>query len=249
LKVYFKKELLKVPNNVNYGSKTMTIEDSELLSTNVITNPYLARISVIILLLTIAGFIISEILEFLFHITYYNISVIAALGAIALYALSNERRELLYNVDYSVLVFFAAMFVFTAALWTSGLIPEIMSNIPNPIPDHNNIRNNAIISIVSITFSQILSNVPFVALYNNVMIDNGFNADDVSQWMMLAAASTVAGNLTIFGAASNIIIIEASESRGVKAFSYIKFLKIGFIVTLTNLAIYYLFITFLFGRL
>ena len=101
--------------------------------------------------------------------------------------MSNERRELLYNVDYSVLVFFAAMFVFTAALWTSGLIPEIMSNISNPVPDHNNnIRNNAIISIVSIAFSQILSNVPFVALYNNVMISNGFNADDVSQWIMFA---------------------------------------------------------------
>jgi Na+/H+ antiporter NhaD/arsenite permease-like protein len=155
----------------------------------------------------------------------------------------------LYNVDYSVLVFFAAMFVFTAALWTSGLIPAIISNIPNPIADHNNIiRNNAIISIVSMVFSQILSNVPFVALYNNVMIDNGFNADYVSQWMMLAAASTIAGNLTIFGAASNIIIIEAAESRGLKAFSYSEFLKIGFIVAVTNLAVYYLFITFIFGR-
>jgi Na+/H+ antiporter NhaD/arsenite permease-like protein len=202
-------------------------------------------------LLTIAGFIISEVLQFFLHTTYFSISVIAALGAIALYALSNnERREILYNVDYSVLVFFAAMFVFTAALWTSGLIPDIMSKIPNPVPDHNNIIiNNAIISIVSITFSQILSNVPFVALYNNVMISNGFNADDVSEWVMLAAASTIAGNLTIFGAASNIIIIEAAESRGVKAFSYNEFLKIGFTVTVTNLAVYYLFITFLFGRI
>jgi Na+/H+ antiporter NhaD/arsenite permease-like protein len=171
------------------------------------------------------------------------------LGAIALYTLSNnERREILYNVDYSVLVFFAAMFVFTAALWISGLIPDIMSKIPNPIPDHNNIiGNNVIISIVSITFSQILSNVLFVALYNNVMISNGFDADDISEWMMLAAASTIAGNLTIIGAASNIIIIEAAESRGVKAFSYNEFLKIGFIVTVTNLAVYYFFITFLFG--
>ena len=142
------------------------------------------------------------------------------------------------------------MFVFTATLWTSGLIPDIMSKIPNPIPDHNNIiGNNFIISIVSITFSQILSNVPFVALYNNVMISNGFNVDDVSEWMMLTTASTIAGNLTIFGAASNIIIIEASGSRGAKAFSYIEFLKIGFIVTVTNLAVYYLFITFLFGRM
>jgi Na+/H+ antiporter NhaD/arsenite permease-like protein len=91
---------------------------------------------------------------------------------------------------------------------------------------------------------------PFVALYNNVMISSGFNADDVSQWIMLAAASTIAGNLTIFGAASNVIIIEAAESRGVKAFSYSEFLKIGFIVTVTtNLAIYYLSITFLFGKI
>jgi len=252
LKVYFKKELLKVPNHVNFSGKIIAMKDNnELsLSTNAITNPYLAKISVIILLFTVAGFIVSEILQYIFHVTYFNISVIAALGAIALYALSNERRELLYNVDYSVLVFFAAMFVFTAALWTSGLIPEIMSNIPNPIPDHNNnIRNNAIISVVSITFSQILSNVPFVALYNNVMISNGFNGDDVSQWVMLAAASTIAGNLTIFGAASNIIIIEAAESRNIKAFSYSAFLKIGSIVTVTNLAVYYVSITFLFGRI
>jgi Na+/H+ antiporter NhaD/arsenite permease-like protein len=250
LKIYFKKELLKVPNHVNFSSKVVGTKDNNelLLSTNAITNPYLAKISVIILLFTVAGFIISEILQFIFHVTYFNISVIAALGAIALYALSNERREILYSVDYSVLIFFAAMFVFTAALWTSGLIPEIMSNIPNPLPDHNNIRNNAIISVVSVTFSQILSNVPFVTLYNNVMISNGFNADDVSQWIMLAAASTVAGNLTIFGAASNIIIIEAAESRRVKAFSYTEFLKIGSIVTITNVAVYYLVITFIFSR-
>ncbi|MFL6455895.1 MAG: hypothetical protein ACJ71G_02870 [Nitrososphaeraceae archaeon] len=66
--------------------------------------------------------------------------------------------------------------------------------------------------------SQILSNVPFVAIYNTVMINNGFAngtdgaaataiANNVSQWMMLAAASTVAGNLTVLAAASNIIII------------------------------------------
>ena len=41
---------------------------------------------------------------------------------------------------------------------------------------------------------------------------------------------------------------EAAESRGVKAFSYSEILKIGFIVTVTNLAIYYLFITFVLGR-
>lgn len=252
LKVYFKEELSKVPHNrVGDGEKVMD-NDEQLLLTNAITNPRLAKISVIILLFTVAGFVISEVLQFLFHVVYFSISVIAVLGATALYAFSRERRELMYNVNYSVLVFFAAMFVFTSALWTSGLIPEIMMHIPNPVANNNNndnvIRNNAIISVVSVTLSQILSNVPFIVLYNNVMINNGFNADDVSQWMMLAAASTIAGNLTIFGAASNIIIIEAAESRGVKAFSFFEFLKIGSMVTASNLIIYYLFTTFLFGR-
>ena len=252
LKVYFKEELSKVPHNrVGDGEKVMD-NDEQLLLTNAITNPRLAKISVIILLFTVAGFVISEVLQFLFHVVYFSISVIAVLGATAIYAFSRERRELMYNVNYSVLVFFAAMFVFTSALWISGLIPEIMMHIPNPVANNNNndnvIRNNAIISIVSVTLSQILSNVPFIVLYNNVMINNGFNADDVSQWMMLAAASTIAGNLTIFGAASNIIIIEAAESRGVKAFSFFEFLKIGSMVTASNLIIYYLFTTFLFGR-
>jgi Na+/H+ antiporter NhaD/arsenite permease-like protein len=256
LKVYFKGELSKVPHSqIANGEKVMDngTNDERLLSTNPITNPRLAKISVIILLFTIAGFVISEILQFLLHVVYFSISVIAVLGATTLYASSSERRELLYNVNYSVLVFFAAMFVFTSSLWTSGLISDIMTHIPNPVANNNNnynnvIRNNAIISTVSVTLSQILSNVPFVALYNNVMISNGFTADDVSGWMMLAAASTIAGNLTIFGAASNIIIIEAAESKGFKAFSFLEFLRIGSVVTASNIIIYYLFITFLFGR-
>ena len=191
--LYFKGELSKVPHSqIANGEKVMAngTNDEPLFLTNAITNPRLAKISVIILLFTISGFVISEILQFLLHVVYFSISIIAVLGATALYALSKERRELLYNVNYSVLVFFNAMFVFTSALWTSGLIPEIMMHIPSPVANHNitndnMIRNNAIISTVSVTLSQILSNVPFVAIYNNVMINNGFNGNDVSQWMML----------------------------------------------------------------
>jgi Na+/H+ antiporter NhaD/arsenite permease-like protein len=57
----------------------------------------------------------------------------------------------------------------------------------------------------------------------------------------LAAASTIAGNLTIVAAASNIIIIETAESRGIKAFTFFEFFKIGVIVTLVNIVVYYLF--------
>ena len=80
----------------------------------------------------------------------------------------------------------------------------------------NMIYSNEIISVVSITMSQILSNVPFVVLYNHYMIEHGFDQDDVSAWLMLASTITIAGNLTIFGAAGNIIIMQTAESRGIK---------------------------------
>jgi Na+/H+ antiporter NhaD/arsenite permease-like protein len=78
------------------------------------------------------------------------------------------------------------------------------------------------------------------------MINNGFAGDaHTSQWMMLASASTIAGNLTILGAASIIIIIDVAESKNIKAFTFVEFLKIGTLVTLVNIGVYYLFITFL----
>jgi Na+/H+ antiporter NhaD/arsenite permease-like protein len=152
----------------------------------------------------------------------------------------------LVSVNYSVLVFFAAMFVFTYGLWSSGIISLIISHFPSP-DRHDISQGNAIISAISIALSQVLNNVPFVAIYNTVMINNGFangggTSNNTSQWMMLAAASTVAGNLTILAAASNIIIIEAAESRGIKSFTFFEYFKIGAIVTLVNIVVYYLFL-------
>ncbi len=193
--------------------------------------------------ITIAGFFVSEILHFV-HLAEIRISIVAMAGAAALYAVSGQRREIIKGVDYSVLVFFVAMFVVTAALWSSGAISLFMKYLPTPDPN-NVFQSNALISAYSITFGQILSNVPFVTLYNYVMIGNGFTDTHIVQWMMLAASSTIAGNLTILGAASTIIIIQATESRGVKAFTFLEFFKIGSIVTAVNLAVYYLFLVIL----
>jgi Na+/H+ antiporter NhaD/arsenite permease-like protein len=274
LKIYYRKEFLLLkktkiittnnlhPQSHSIDKKQQYIEEENLIShadddpnedaTSLtgatIVNPRLAKLSIAILLATIAGFIISETIQFAFHIASLSLSVIAMLGATALYALSSERREILVSVDYSVLVFFAAMFVFTSGLWSSGIISLAISHFPSP-DRHNILQSNAIISAISIALSQVLSNVPFVAIYNTVMINNGFvdndGANTTSQWMMLAAASTIAGNLTILAAASNIIIIEAAESRGIKVFTFFEFFKVGALVTIANIAIYYLFISFI----
>lgn len=48
----------------------------------------------------------------------------------------------------------------------------------------------------------------------------------------------LAENFSILGAASNIIIIQNSEKRGIKGFGFLEFLKIGAPLTLLNILIY-----------
>jgi Na+/H+ antiporter NhaD/arsenite permease-like protein len=72
----------------------------------------------------------------------------------------------------------------------------------------------------------------------------GFSGMDTKAWMALAGGSTLAGNLTILGAASNVIILEAAEKRK-ETFSFIQFLKIGAIVTPVNVTILIIFLMIL----
>lgn len=235
LKVYFRKEL---PEKLDFAPAAPEIVEGES-----ITDPRQAKLAVYITIATLGGFIFSEILHLLV-VADFSLSIVAMLGAAALYALSSERTKLLKGVDYSVLVFFAAMFVVTSAMWQSGAISVVTGWLPEPDPA-DRVQSLGVITAASMALSQVLSNVPFVALYDFVMIDSGFGGEHVAQWLMLAAASTIAGNLTILGAASNVIVIEAAESRGVRAFSFWEFTKIGSVITAANIAIYFGFIALL----
>jgi Na+/H+ antiporter NhaD/arsenite permease-like protein len=93
--------------------------------------------------------------------------------------------------------------------------------------------------LVGIFVSQFISNVPLVALYLPALAqaDTG-----VPLLMALAAGSTIAGNLTILGAASNVIIVQNSEKKG-QSVSFWEFLRIGVPLTALNALVYWLFLS------
>ena len=62
--------------------------------------------------------------------------------------------------------------------------------------------------------------------------------------MALAAGSTIAGNALILGAASNVIIIQSAEKDG-EALTFWEFARVGIPLTITQSAIYALFLSFL----
>jgi Na+/H+ antiporter NhaD/arsenite permease-like protein len=89
-----------------------------------------------------------------------------------------------------------------------------------------------------VVLSQLISNVPLVALYQPLLTEAGVLLPGL---MALAAGSTIAGNLTILGAASNVIVVQGAEKRGVREITLAGFVKIGLPLTVVNAAIYWLY--------
>ncbi|WP_348304274.1 SLC13 family permease [Methanothrix sp.] len=90
--------------------------------------------------------------------------------------------------------------------------------------------------MVSVFLSQIISNVPFVALFQPLLINP--SAQDL---MALAAGSTIAGNLFILGATSNVIIIQNAEKSG-ETLTFLDFARVGVPLTALNVFVYWIFL-------
>ena len=173
--------------------------------------------------------IITEMMQTSLRINFSYIALIAALPIL----FSNKRWILIKQLDWGTLLFFASTFILMQSVWDSGFFQATINYF------HLSITQVPLILIISIIFSQFISNVPLVALYLPLLINH--HAAD-SQYLALAAGSTIAGNLSIIGAASNIIIVQNMEKRGMRGFGFFEYIKIGSPLTVMNILIYVYFL-------
>ncbi|MGQ9546979.1 MAG: SLC13 family permease [Dehalococcoidia bacterium] len=202
-------------------------------SVDPIKDPRLAKLSKLSLLVIVA-LVLSRItisligLDIDFRLTY-----IALAAALPVILLSPQRFGVVRRIDWSTLIFFAAMFVLMKSVWNSGYFQNLIADL------HLNLQSVGIIMVVSILLSQLISNVPLVALYLPVLSHLGAATKEM---MALAASSTIAGNLSILGAASNVIIIQNAEKKAGETLTLWEFIKIGIPVTAVNALVYWLFL-------
>ncbi len=209
---------------------------SQLVATKeLITDLNLAKISSVITIIVMLGFFAMGFVKAFGIQTDLNFSHIALIGGLVLLASSARRKEILCGMNWQIIVFFVSMFVFMGGLWYGGTIGLFSSAFPHL--DRSDSLSVLNVVLTSVGLSQLMSNVPFVSVYLPVLHDLGYASQDTIIWMALAGASTLAGNLTVLGAASNVIILETAERRKEKAFSFIEFLKVGSVVTAANITI------------
>jgi Na+/H+ antiporter NhaD/arsenite permease-like protein len=161
----------------------------------------------------------------------FPLMFIALAAAAPILIASPKRVEILRKVDWYTLIFFVAMFVLMQSVYNTGFFQSVISYSP--------VTTVPVIMTVSVVVSQFISNVPFVALFQPIIIRQGM---EVTQILALAAGSTIAGNLTILGAASNIIVIQQAEKEEY-SLSFWEFFRIGLPLTVLNIVVYSVFLS------
>jgi Na+/H+ antiporter NhaD/arsenite permease-like protein len=188
---------------------------------------FLTKCSLAIILVLAAVNIVSSLAGMNKPLTLPLISICAAAPVLLF---SPRRFSVLRSIDWPTLVFFAAMFVLMASVWKSGFFQAFVSG--------GTISSLPVILATSVIISQFISNVPFVALFQPMIMQAG---GTTAQLMALAAGSTLAGNLTILGAASNVIIIQNAEKSG-ETLTFFEFARVGIPLTVIQVGIFWLWL-------
>ncbi len=198
-----------------------------------IADPHLARrcqVAMGLLLVLVFAKIaaIALCLPFDFRLIY-----IALLPTLPILVGSPRRWQIVRQVDWATLLFFAAMFVFMESVWETGVIQSVIAQVGVSVTATRMILG------VSVLLSQLISNVPLVALYLPMLLEAGAGTKEM---MALAAGSTIAGNLLILGAASNVIIIHNAEKRCGETLTFWEFARAGIPLTAANVLVYWVFL-------
>jgi Na+/H+ antiporter NhaD/arsenite permease-like protein len=116
----------------------------------------LSKVSLILLVVLILAKIVTVLLglKIDFRLTY-----IALASAFPIVLLSPKRLGIIKRIDWYTLIFFAAMFVLMESVWDSGLFQSVLN------ATHLTPTSTSVILGISVLLSQLISNVPFVALY------------------------------------------------------------------------------------
>ena len=194
------------------------------------SDPRLSRVT-IFSLMVLAGLILIRIIGASFgEIGKFPLGFIALMAALPILVMARQRISLIRGVDWRTLIFFASMFVLMQAVYNSGWFQ-------NSVP-FQSITSVPLLLMLSIVLSQFISNVPFIALFQPVISASGLSPGGM---LALAAGSTIAGNLTILGAASNVIVVQQAEKAGIHI-SFHDFMRVGLPLTILQGGVYALWL-------
>lgn len=217
---------------------------ANLDNSKTITNKNLMIRSVITLGLVILGFVTHDIT----HISAY---VFAVSGASFL-LLFEKPKEIYRDVEWLTIFFFIGLFIIIGGFEANGGIKFLADQLI--VLTHGSLELATMVILwASGILSGIIDNIPYTATMAPLISElinpanpNAMTGATHALWWALSLGACLGGNLTIIGAAANVLVSETSASRGHKI-SFLRFMKYGALITFISLVLssFYLYFRYL----
>ncbi|WP_217566181.1 SLC13 family permease [Streptomyces sp. GbtcB7] len=209
------------------AAEIMALEEREAIK-----DPRLLVQGLIVLVLVVAGFVLHPVL-------HYEPSIVALLGAGLLVAVSTaDTSEVLSEVEWPTLAFFAGLFIMIGGLIDTGVIDEVSKALANAIGT-NELGGSLTLLGASAVLSGVVDNIPYVAtmapITSDLVHNMGAGGDHV-MWWALALGADLGGNATAIGASANVVVLGIAE-RNRQPITFWQFTKYGLIVTAVTVTI------------
>ena len=149
-------------------------------------------------------------------------------GALLLVTRAVKAHKVYHEIDGSLLLMFAGLFVVVAAAEKVLLTPELIGAV-----QAFHFANNYVLTFDTAVLSNIISNVPAVLALKPFVLGL---ADQHRVWLVIAMSATLAGNLTPVGSIANLIVVERARAAGIHV-SLWAYCRAGIPITLATLAL------------
>ena len=222
LALVFKKKLVATPEKM---AEVANIDNS-----NSITDKKLMIRSTIILSLVILGFMTHDI-------THLETCVVAMLGASFL-LLFEKPTEILRDVEWNTIFFFIGLFIIIGGLEASGGI-KLMAEWILKVTQGSQTATSMLILWASGIISGIIDNIPYTATMAPMLVEIQKTMGATYTyplWWALSLGACLGGNMTIIGAAANVIVSENASKEG-HPISFMRVLKYGVCIVSISLII------------
>lgn len=222
-----------------HASQDKMDEVAKIDNSHTITDKALMIRSTIILALVILGFMLHDV-------THIETCVVAMLGA-SILLIFEKPNEILQDVEWNTIFFFIGLFIIIGGLEASGGI-KLMAEWILRVTQGSQAATSMIILWASGVISGIIDNIPYTATMAPMLveIEKTMGATYAYPlWWALSLGACLGGNMTIIGAAANVIVSENAAKSG-HPISFMRFLKYGVGVVAISLTISTVYIYFRF---
>lgn len=220
--LFFRNHLKTTPEKMELVTK---LDNSKTIT----DKPLMIR-SVIVLALVIIGFVLHDV-------THIDTYLIAMLGA-SILLLFEKPQAILEKVEWNTILFFIGLFIIIGGLEASGGI-KLMAQWILDVTQGSQTAAGMLILWASGLISGVIDNIPYTATMSPMLVEISkvMGAEYTHPlWWCLSLGACLGGNLTIIGAAANVVVSEQAAKDG-HPIAFMRFMKYGVVTVLISLII------------